>query len=210
MKTQSPYIWALAALICAAAPAGAEQKIAIVDLNKVFEKYYKTIQSNISLRQERSEMEKEHMDMVADEKKHEEDWQKLIDKANDQAISADERDKSNKEAQQKYAQLETEKQSIQEFDRIAYTRMQEKQRQKRDDIVKEIQGVLNADARQAGYAMVLDVSGESANMAPVVLYNNGQYDMTQALIKELNATAPPGSLDTNAPPSASSSAPEGK
>jgi hypothetical protein len=36
-------------------------------------------------------------------------------------------------------------------------------------------------------------------MTPVVLYSNGQSDMTDALIKELNAAAPPGSLDTNTP-----------
>jgi hypothetical protein len=95
--------------------------------------------------------------------------------------------------------LENDKQSITTFDRVARQRLEEKQRQRRDDIVKEIMGVLTADAKSAGYTMVLDTSGASANMAPVVLFSNGQNDMTDALIKELNATAPPGSLDTNTP-----------
>jgi hypothetical protein len=38
-------------------------------------------------------------------------------------------------------------------------------------------------------------------MAPVVLYSNGQDDLTDSIIAELNAAAPPGSLDlkTNTP-----------
>jgi outer membrane protein len=194
----------LAALCWLAVPARAQQKIATIDLEKVFEKYYKTVQSNMSISNEAAEMEKEHTRLVESEKKHETDWQALFDRSNDQALSADERAKSSKEAESKYADLATEKQSIQEFDRVAMSRLQEKKRQKRDDIVKEIEGVLNADAKQAGFAMVLDISGLSANMAPVVLYNDGKYDMTDQLIRELNATAPPGALDTNSPPATSS------
>ena len=105
--------------------------------------------------------------------------------ANDQAVSAEERDKSKKAAEEKYRELESDKQSITEFDRVASTRLHEKEQQRRDDIVKEIRVVLNADAKAAGYTMVLDPSGESANMVPVVLYTNGQNDLTDALIKEV-------------------------
>ena len=181
------------------APA-ADQKIGTVDLRKVFDKYYKTIQSTASLKLEAADMEKERKQMVDNAEKHKDEWQKLIDKANDQAVSSEERDKSKKEAEQKYIELENDKQSITEFDRVASSRLREKELQRRDDIVKEIRQLLNADAKAAGYTMVLDPSGESQNMVPVVLYTNGQNDLTEALIKELNATAPPGALDTNSAP----------
>jgi Skp family chaperone for outer membrane proteins len=183
----------------------AEQKFATVDLGKVFEKYYKTIQSNASLKLEAGDMEKERSQMIDAEKKHEDEWRGLIDKANDQAASAEARDQSKKAASEKYTELESDKQSITEFDRVATARLREKQRQRRDDIVKEIMGVLNADAKAGGYTMVLDSSGASANMTPVVLFSNGQNDLTDALIKELNAGAPAGSLDTNLFPTAVSS-----
>jgi Skp family chaperone for outer membrane proteins len=182
------------------APA-ADQKIATVDLSKVFEGYYKTIQSTASIRLEAADMEKERAQMVDASKKHEDEWRALIDKANDQAASPEARDRSKKDASDKYAELENDKQSLATYDRVARQRLGEKQHQRRDDIVKEITGVLNADAKAAGYTMVLDISGASANMTPVVLYSNGQNDMTEALLKELNAAAPPGSLDTNTLPS---------
>ena len=180
--------------------SAADPKIGTVDLRKVFDKYYKTIQSTASLKLEAADMEKERKQLMDNAEKHKNDWQKLIDKANDQAVSPDERDKSKKEAEQKYIELENDKQSITEFDRVASSRLREKELQRRDDIVKEIRQLPNADAKAAGYTMVLDPSGESQNMVPVVLYTNGQNDLTEALIKELNATAPPGALDTNSAP----------
>jgi Skp family chaperone for outer membrane proteins len=182
----------------------AEQKIATFNLLKAFNTYYKTVQSTAALKQEADEVEKERAQMVENGRKHEEEWRKLIDKANDQAVSAEERDKSKKAAADKYAELETDKQSINEFERVASTRLQEKKRQRTDDIVKEIRGVVDAHAKAAGYSLVLDPSGESMNMVPVLLYSNGQDDMTDAIIKELNAAAPAGALDTNAPAAASS------
>jgi Skp family chaperone for outer membrane proteins len=178
----------------------ADQKVAIVDLGKVFDRYYKTIQSTASIKMEAADMGKEQKQMVENAERHKDEWQKLIDKANDQAVSSEERDKSKRAAEQKYVELESDKQSITEFNRAATQRLHEKELQRRDDIVKEIRQVLNADAKTAGYSLVLDVSGQSQNMVPVVLYSSGVNDLTEPLIKELNATAPPGALETNTVP----------
>jgi Skp family chaperone for outer membrane proteins len=201
MKKFIPLIVIIAGwLALAGVASAADQKIGIVDLRKVFDKYYKTVQSTAALKLEAADMEKERKQMLDNAERHKNDWQKLIDKANDQAVSSDERDKSKKEAEQKYVELENDKQSITEFDRVASSRLREKELQRRDDIVKEIRQILNAEAKAAGYTLVLDPSGESQNMVPVVLYTNGQNDLTDGLIKELNSTAPPGALDTNSAP----------
>jgi Skp family chaperone for outer membrane proteins len=180
-------------------PAGpgvpAEQKIATVDLAKVFEKYYKTVRSTLALKQEASDMQKERKDMVDAEQKQEGEWQKLIDKAEDQAVSAEERAKSKTAATEKLREVKSAGQTIQEYDRASAARLREKERQRRDDIVKEIRSVLDADAKAGGYTLVLDVSGESANMAPFILFSSGVNDLTDNLIKELNAGAPPMPAD---------------
>jgi Skp family chaperone for outer membrane proteins len=186
---------AAAFALLAASAFAADQKIALFNLRKAFDRYYKTIQSNASMDQEVTEVQKELDQMVANEKRHENEWRQLIDNAYDQSLSAEQRDKGKKAAEQKYAELENDKQAIADYDRRAALRLNEKKRQRRDDIVKEILGVVNAHAKAGGYTLVLDPSGESANMAPVVLYSNGQDDLTDSIITELNAAAPPGSLD---------------
>jgi Skp family chaperone for outer membrane proteins len=182
----------------------ADQKIATFNLRKAFDAYYKTIQSTAAIKLEAAEVDKERTQMIENGRKHEDEWRKLIDKANDQSLSAEEREKAKKAASDKYAELETDKQYINTYDRDATVRLREKETLRRDDIVKEIESVVAAHAKSAGYTMVLDPSGESFNKAPVVLYSNGQDDMTDAIIKELNAAAPPGSLDTNTPAASSS------
>jgi Skp family chaperone for outer membrane proteins len=184
----------------ALAAAGADLKIATIDLRKAFDSYYKTIQTSVAIKQESSEVYKEHLQMLDSAKKHEEEWRKLIDKANDQSLSSEERDKSKRAAADKYTELETDKQSINQFDQMARTRLEEKERQRVEEIVKEIQGVVQAKAKAAGYSKVFDSSAVSVNLVqtPMLLYTDGQDDMTEAIIKELNAAAPPGSLDTNA------------
>jgi Skp family chaperone for outer membrane proteins len=174
----------------------AQQKIATVDLEKVFDKFYKTQRSNLKFKQEATDMEKERNDMVAAGKEEEAEWQKLVDKAEDQAVSADERAKSKQAAEEKLNEIKNSEQTLQEFDRASAAKLREENRERRDDIVKEIRGVLDAQAKAAGYTLVLDVSGESANMAPVVIYSSGANDMTDSLIKELNAGAPPVTDDS--------------
>jgi Skp family chaperone for outer membrane proteins len=177
----------------------ADQKIATFNLRKAFDSYYKTIQSTVAIKQEVAEAKKEEAQMVESARKHEEELHQLIDKANDQAVSAEQREKSKKAATDKSAEFDIDKQSINEFRQRADMHLRAKQEQRTADIVKEIQGVVEAHAKAAGYSMVLDSSGESGNHVTVLLYSNGQDDLTDSIIKELNAAAPPGSLDTNAP-----------
>ncbi len=176
-------------------PAGpgvpAEQKIATVNLTNVFDRYYKTVRSSLAIKQEASEMEKESKDMVDAGKKEESDWQKLIEKSEDQSLSAEERAKAKKAAEDKFREVKRAEQDIQLYNRTSSAKLQEKNRQRRDAIVKEIRGVLDAEAKAGGYTLVLDVSGESFNNAPVILYSNGVNDLTESLVKELNAGAPP-------------------
>jgi len=181
----------------------AEQKIATFNLGKAFESYYKSIQSTVAIKQEVAEAKKEEAQMMDSARKHDEELRQLIDKANDQAVSVEERDKSKKAADDKRAELEVDKQSITEFERRAESHLRAKEDQRTADIVKEIEGVVAAHAKAAGYSIVLDSSGVSGSRVPVVLYSNGQDDMTDSIIKELNAAAPPGSLDTNAPAASS-------
>jgi Skp family chaperone for outer membrane proteins len=193
-------------------PAGpgvpAEQKIATVDLQKVFEKYYKTVRSTLALKQEAADMQKERKDMVDAEQKQEGEWQKLIDKAEDQAVSAEERARSKTAAAEKLREVKSSEQTIQEYDRASTARLREKERQRRDDIVKEIRSVLDADAKAGGYTLVLDVSGESANMAPIILFSAGVNDLTDSLINELNAAASAITADDQSAAPATKAKPE--
>ncbi len=73
----------------------------------------------------------------------------------------------------------------------------------RESILKEIEAVIKAKAEAGGYSIVFDSAAVSANQTPILLYvNNPQNDLTEAVLKQLNATAPAGF--TNSVPSGAS------
>ncbi len=182
---------ALAAGLWLACSAHAETKIGLIDLRKVFDNYYKTKQADLNLKDEAADLEKQRLEMVEDFKKGEAEWKKLLDKSNDQAIVATERANSKQAAESKLLELKNLEQSVAQFERSSRAKLGEKQRRKRDAILQEIRDVVNAKSKVASYTMVLDSAAASINDTPVVLYNNGENDMTELVLNQLNASAPP-------------------
>ena len=169
----------------------AETKIGLVDLRKIFDNYYKTKQADSNLKDEAADLEKQRLEMVEDFKKGEAEWKKLLDKSNDQAIVATERANSKQAAESKLLELKSMEQAVAQFERSSRAKLGEKQRRKRDAILQEIRDVVNAKSKVAGYTLVLDSAAASINDTPVVMFNNGDNDMTETVLNQLNASAPP-------------------
>jgi outer membrane protein len=180
----------LLALVVGTGTVQAQTKIATIDLRKVFDNYYKTKQADTLLKEEAIDLEKERKNMIESYKKHDEEYKALIDKANDQAVSSDERAKIKKTAEQKLTELKETEQAVTEFERSARAKLGEKQRIKRDAIVMEIRGIIDTKAKAAGYSLVVDTAGDSINNTPIILYSNGENDITEAVLTQLNSTAP--------------------
>ena len=57
-------------------------------------------------------------------------------------------------------------------------------------MVIEAHPAIDGKAKSAGYSLVLDAAAESVNNTPVLLFTNGENDITEAILSQLNATAP--------------------
>jgi outer membrane protein len=183
----------LTAMMIVSVPAQAAQaqKIGFVDLKKVFENYWKTKQANARLKELRSDMLREQKAIEDQHKKASEEYKKLLESANDQAVSAEEREKRKKAAEDKLIEIRQIEVAMEQFIKSASSRLSEEERKLRDNIVKELREAINNKARAGGYTLILDSSGETANNTPAVLYTNGENDLTDQIIAELNAKAPP-------------------
>lgn len=202
MKNLSALLFlALVLTLAPASPAAAPAAgaIAVVDLKKVFDGYWKTKQADLGLKEKAGELDKRRKEMITDYEKAGTDYKKLVESASDSAVSVEERDKRKKSAEGKLRELQEIEQSIAGFDHSARTQLGESQRNMRDKIVAEIREVVNKKARAAGYAAVLDSAAESAVGTPIVLFNASLPDLTEEILVQLNATAPPGALAPAAP-----------
>ena len=176
--------------------ASAQLKIGTIDMRKAFDNYWKTKQADATLKDRASSLDKERKAMVDEYQKLSDEYKKALDGANDQAVSADERERRKSTAEAKLVDMKEKEGEIKQFDTQARTTLGEQQRRMRDNIVGEIRAVITAKAKTGGFTLVLDTAGESSNNTPFILYSSGLNDFTDAVLTELNATAPPGLLGT--------------
>ncbi|MGA2802693.1 MAG: OmpH family outer membrane protein [Verrucomicrobiota bacterium] len=165
-------------------------KIGTVDMRKLFDGYWKTKQAEVALNDRKAELDKEDNGFIDDLKKARDEYQKLLDGANDQAISADERDKRKQAAANKYGQITDSETTIAQFERQAQATLAEQSQRMRANILNEIKAAVAAKAKAAGYAMVFDSASETVNQTPIILYGSGENDLTSAVLAQLNAGAP--------------------
>lgn len=186
----------LAALLVAGmavSPAIAETRIATIDLRKVFDNYWKRQEAEAALKKRGADLDKELQGFRDDYKKLQEDYGKLLDSANDQSVTPEEREKRKAAAEKKMLEIKTSENTIQTFMENARDQLDSQKKRMRDNILQDIRTAINAKAKSGGYTMVIDTASESFNQTPVVLYTNGESDMTDAILSQLNVGAPPQS-----------------
>lgn len=191
MKNQTlKVIVAAVALALGSSAAQAQVKIGIVDLRKVFDGYFKTKDADAKIKEEAAGLEKTAKGMLDDYKKANDEYKNLMEAAGDSAISADEKQKRKKSAEDKLLEIRQLEQQVQQYQRQSEATLLEKRRRMRDQILREIRETVVTKSKTAGYSMVIDTAADSINQTPVFLYTNGENDMTDDLLKQLNANAP--------------------
>jgi outer membrane protein len=205
MKNMIKMIFAGALLMTfMCSPALAQSKIGIVNLKTLFDNYYKTKLAQASIQDRAEQLDKDDKSMKADLQKAAEDYQQLLENANDQAVSADERANRRKEADAKLKQLQENQAALENYEREAQSTLSDKRSQMREKILVEIQTAVTLQAKVNGYSIVIDSAAETVNSTPVLVYTDGNNDLTDAVLKQLNAGAP---VDTTPAPPMSSPTP---
>jgi outer membrane protein len=180
----------------------AQTKVATVDLKKLFDNYYKTKLAQAAIQERAAQLDKDDKSMKDDLKKGSDDYQALLQQANDQALSADERDRRKQSADDKLKQLQSSKAAIDQFERQAQTTLGEQRQRMRDNILVEIKAAVAAKAKAADDTLVFDTAAETVNGTMAIIYSAGDNDLTDAVLSQINAGAPIDLTkpDTTSPP----------
>src|SRR5688572_2704840 len=97
----------------------AQQKIAVIDLRKVFDGYWKTKQADANLKDQATDLDNELKSMEENFKKAQEEYNNLVKGATDQAVASEERDRRKKAAEDKLVRLDEMKGAMTQFRRTA-------------------------------------------------------------------------------------------
>src|SRR5262245_2020094 len=172
--------------------ASAQPRIATIDLRKVFDDYWKKKQADNIIKERIDELEKGRKALLDRYQKLSDDYRDAMDAANSQAVGADEREKRKKTAEGKLRDLKELEAQISQYNDTARATIDEQQRRIRDNILDEIRKIVDLKAKAGSFSLVLD--SDKLNKTPVVVFTNGENDLTDVVLKELNANAPAGSL----------------
>ena len=180
----------------------AQGKVGVINLTKVFDEFWRTKQADIQIKDRLAEFEKMGQSMYDDYKKANEEFGKQIEAANDPALSKEESEKRRKDLDKKRKDIMEMENNIKQFQGNSQRALMEQRGRVRESILRDVRGVIEEKSKAGGYATVLDISAQSANGTPVVIFTTlagGESDLSDSVAKALAATAPPDSAKTDAP-----------
>lgn len=200
MKHLKTAVLSFALLGLLGAPAFAQTKIATVDMQKIFNGYYKTKLANAQLEKRQSDLRKDLKDMADGIDKAEAAYKQALEQADDLAISNEERDKRRQAASDLLKDLDDRKTAAEQYQRQAQSTLSDMNLRMHNGLIADIQKAVADKAKAAGYTLVLN-----STASEVVLYSaGGDNDLTAATIKELNEGAP---IDVTTPPATNTNMP---
>ena len=187
-------IW-LTMVLCSALTLGsvfasrAEEKplkIAVIDMNRVFQEYNKTRVNEAKLKKQ-AEIFKEYSTQLAQSlAKLRQEFIKLRDDSQNMVYSAAERENRRMNAQEKYRQAAAKEQELREYNRERQAQLRDEYEKLRNSILEDISKVVEAKCLAEGYGLVLDKSGRTLNNIPLVVYSSKMLDITDSVIQTLN------------------------
>jgi outer membrane protein len=178
--------------------ASADLKVAVVDLAKAFDQYYKTKDAQALLKQKQDGYQKEIQDQINEYQRMGDEAQTLDKAANDPTLSAAARQDKSTALQAKKQDLVNLGNKIKEMEIERKRELDEELLRRHQEIVAEISKVITDYSGPQGYDLVIDKSNASAaSGVSIVLYNSSKLmDITTPIITLLNQSAPAAGAST--------------
>ena len=178
MKT-AKFLAAAAAVLCLLTPvASGSEKIAVVDLDKVFREYYKSRIAEDTIRSQ-GETYRGYLVQLNDRReKLRAEARIAIQNSQNVALAAEERLKARQLAAKLEATLKELDTEIELYQENMIKAMRELERTKRAEIVADIEKCVRKRAAAEGYLYVFDSSGKTMNEQPALLMFPASCDLT--------------------------------
>jgi outer membrane protein len=177
-------------LLSMANAAKSKLKIAVVDMDSLFQGYYKTKQTDAVLKQKQGIYQAWAKKLGEARLEIEKEFNILRDGAQNIAISSSEREKKRKEAEKKGQELKTKETELEQYVRQKSRDYKEHVTRMHKKLLGEIYTEIRRYAVLKGYNFVFDKSGKTLNTIPVIIYSSQQHDISTEILRRLNRGQP--------------------
>lgn len=208
MKNSLKSLVALAAFGAAALAAHAQPavKILVVDMAKLYDNHYKTLEQNAKIQSDDQKAQEEVDKMNKEGNTIVDEYKALVEQTNNPALSNDAKTKAQNEAQKKLEQIQVKQNEVRAFIQNTRNTLQQRLQNFRSLMLEEIGKVASDVAKRKGATVLVDKAGPSLIGVSNIIYSDPAYEITDDVMAEINKTRPPGA-PTAAPAAETKSAP---
>ena len=182
-------MWVACAALAGGALAG-ELKIAVVDGNRLLKGYYKTELADQHMQQQIDDFQAERDKLLAEHKRLRAEFESMRAEPENKALTDEAREKKKERAEDKLNQVIEFENTIREKAAARKQQIEGEGRRIHTELAKAIRTAVKAHAEKGGYTLVLDQSGLLANGLEPVLYAEPKMEITDEVLKTLNAERP--------------------
>lgn len=176
----------LAGFLAASAPA-AELKVAVVDTARILKEYYKTDLAERHIQQQLEDFSAERDKLLSQHKKMKQEFEALRTESENKALTEEAREKKKELAEEKLAAVIAFENSIRDKAANRKKELEGEGRKIQGELGRAIKDAIRAVSAKSGFTLVLSQGGMLANGLEAVLYADPKMDITDEVLKILNA-----------------------
>ncbi len=184
------FLFSLAFGIFTAGLQAQNLKIVTVDMTRLYNEYYKTLEANEKIKGSLGKAQETVEEMVKEGQTLLEDYKSIFEMTQNDALTEEARLKAQTDAESMAQQLKDKEREIQQFRQNTQRSVQQRQQTYRDLFLDEIKGVVLEVSRERNGDLILDSSGITALGIPGVIYSDPSWDVTSLVLERINASAP--------------------
>lgn len=164
----------------------AAEKAAYLNMEKVFEGYYKTIQENLQFELQKQNFE-ERLSLLRDEfQTSSREAQKLEKEARNDLFSQEARDASKRKLGMLMERLQLKREELMTFRQEGYQNLQGTRNTVEETLIKDLTEQVKNHSREKGYTHVYEVSGRSLNRIPMLMVYPEEQEITADILQLVN------------------------
>ncbi|HEX2854500.1 MAG TPA: OmpH family outer membrane protein [Opitutaceae bacterium] len=194
MKNPIRTLCALVAFGAATLAAQAEPtfKLLMVDMAKLYDTHYKTIDQNAKLQADDQKAQEEVAKMNTEGNALVEQYKGLKEQSSNPALTAEAKAKAENDAQRILESIQGKQNEVRTFVQNTQRSLQQRLQNFRSLMLEEIGKVASDVARRKGGTLLLDKAGPTLIGVSSVVYFDPAYDITEEVAKEINKDKPAG------------------
>ena len=173
---------------CMSYVAGAaDLKIAVVDTARILKDYYKTELAEAHIQRQLEDFSAERDKLMAQHKKLKQEFEMLRTESQNKALTEEAREKKKELAEDKLTAVIDFENTIRDKAASRKKELEGEGRKIQGELGKSIKAAITACSQKGGYMLVLADGGLLGNGLESVLYADPQMDITDDVLKILNA-----------------------